>query len=835
MVGRSQPPPRGFTNGSIPKPGRSAGLPGGLDPGAAGRTNGLVNGKDALRAPDLNVGRARGMVNSHSRTNGLAPRSGYLNKLPLRRNAFGIVTHSDLRRSAVLLAASLAVMLLLGYFLGTPVPVPSAFGVDGDFSEWSGVPLYDDPADVAPGAIDLLSYGIHGTLDQVFVYGKTRAPLFLSAEATNVYLVIDSSTDLGYQAPGIEADFLAEMWGWDGVVADTMLREWTGGSDRDNATSFRPVGGFPAVVVGNEFELAIREDALSVDTVADVRMVLAARSDDIVDLGATVGVVPGSLLVDQKPLTSLVTAAGPLVELRLRALAIDVRVDGITVQQNGGGTVVLPTFPFTVAAGSERVETLAYDPGTVSSGSFVSVRIAGVTAGVPGGSRPIPVTISGDDARFYVRGRPGGILVDGLFDDWVNVTRDPSDSLPNSIDIRESAASFASGAFFYLQTEGRILSGAFLPEHRERPVQTVGNASGAPVPLRRIAGEDVLRIYVDSDDRDSIGVPFGEILVDRWIEVRGRLGRITSASLFAWNPSGGYWDQRADALSVAFVGPQLEAGAATSFFGTVANPRVMFLMSDWSERRDLNDVLGPAGTVAALSPPSPPAPLHGPLPDNIFAPPLVNEPVVDGRCPTLPGEYDGAALGGNPDLSFRIGRWDLTEYVYICITATADATDNDWADLADIMFDTDHKGGADPQVDDRLFRTFNSNGVNYIEMYQGNGAFWDFCFDCDPFNDAAGDFRFGHPNYEFKIRYTDVWGTLNPRPNQVAGFAIVIWDASPPAIYSWGSAAVDENVPNTWGHIIIPEFPAMAVAAGTAIIPLAFLGRSRGRNRWVRR
>ena len=83
--------------------------------------------------------------------------------------------------------------------------------------------------------------------------------------------------------------------------------------------------------------------------------------------------------------------------------------------------------------------------------------------------------------------------------------------------------------------------------------------------------------------------------------------------------------------------------------------------------------------------------------------------------------------------------------------------------------------------------------------------------------------------YEFKIRYTDVWGTLTPSANQTAGFAIAAYDFNTGNVRTWGGEAVDEKVPNTWGHVFffVPEFPTLFLA----VVPFVLVSLLRRRVR----
>ena len=795
----------GLTNG-VER--RSSGMTNGL----GGRTNGLTTG---LR------GHTNGLVNglrAGGRTNGV----GYTNGLPLRQNPFGVVTNSDFRRAGVIVAALFVLTLVLAYVLGTPAPPPQAFTVDGKFSDWAKVPEYVDPQDTSVGHVDLVGYRVQQESGQLFVYGRTRSPLFFGPEASSIYLLVDNRDPGGYEAPGLTVNYVAEIWGWNGTLQGEGLREWRGGADPDNATAFWPRGSFPAASVGNEFELALDESVVGLDVSPAFRLSLVARADDVIDETAVVGPSPGALLVAQRPLTTIVSGASSVLEVRMRALVADVTVTDISVQVIGGGTLTLPNLPIRIVAGNETVSTVSLDTGSLPGGTFVTVAVTGVNA-TAGAGATIPITLTGDEARVYVQSVPVGKVVDGLFGDWSNSTTDPDDTtVPASVDLLESATSLGTSDFyFFVRTEGKVLAGAVLPERHATSPWGGPNATSPPVPIRRLAGEDVLRTYVDTDDRDTSGMPFGGITADRLLEVRGRVGRITSEALYAWNETRSSWEARTAPFSIAFVGTRFEASASLSFLGPTFNPRVVFAMSDWMERRDITDLLAVRGTRSAPIL----GPTHGPGAESIQATLLVNTPTVDGRCATFPGEYTGATTVSTPDLDVIVGRRDNSQFVYVCIRAKSDII-QDPSDFGEIMFDTKHDGGTAPQSDDRLFDVFTNS--NSIETWMGNGAAWVPCGgSCDAGDIAEGRWSGFNEQYEFRIRFIDVWGTNAPSRNQVAGFAVVVYDFPLGSVYTWGSTAVDDTNPGSWGHIVLPEFPSAGVAVGAAAIVVLIRRRVR--------
>ncbi len=816
-------PARGMSSASARGSENGPGRGGGHVNGTLGRTNGLVNGIGRTNGLADGVGRTNGLVNGLGRTNGLT-NGGRPRDARSARPLFRSVTRRDFRAAYGIIGGSVAIMLIFSFLLGTqvPAPPPYVFAVDGNFGEWRHVPLNSDPAGAGPPQTDLLSYAVHAEAGQLFVYGKTRGPLFQGPATSSVFVLIHDPNRTGYNAPEIDAEFVAEIWGWNGTMQGSLLRQWNGAADRDNASALQPIGSFPAIAVGDEVELVLDRNEIGFDPALQV--VLAARASDVLDVGAIVGLSPGALAIDATALTSVLSGPTPVVQLKFRALAADIRVNGVSFDLVGGGSVRALPLPFVVPAGLEATQTVTLDPGSLPAGQFITLRVSGVGAVTTSNGTAVPTTISGPEARVYVQTLPSGKTIDGVFNDWANTTPDSDDPIPDNLDILASAMSIPSSAFFYVRTQGDILAGSILPERRLPILQRNGSAPSPPTPLPRRAGVDVLRAYIETDRGNVTGQSIGGIVANRMVEVTGRLERIRSASSFAWNSTTSTWDRLPEVPNVASVGTQIEVSVSASFLGPVFNSRAVFAMSDWSRTWDITDVPIRSNAPSLVGSPGP---LHATPPDEISATPLTNTPTIDGRCTSFPGEYLGGSIGANANLQFFVGRRDDSQFVYVCIQVTSDLTSskNDWGEL---VFDTLHNGGAAPQTDDRLFFVFG-NGDNVLKSWQGNGAGWDpTCPACDPGNAGASRFV-TNEFYEFKIRYTDVWGTLAPIDNQAAGFAVLAFN-NPGVLYTWGGPAVNENVPDSWGHLFvpIPEFPTPALAA-VAVVVIPIVQRLRRR------
>jgi len=472
--GRSSPPALSLQGITGVPPGATARAPGRTN----GLTNGMTNGIGRTNGLSRPRGRTNGLVAPKGRTNGLVNGHGFINGLPLRRSRFGVVASSDYRRAGAFLATSFLLMILFSYLLGVPGPAPSRFAMDGNFSDWATIPKYVDGVDNSlPAHVDLLDFAVVREDWRVFVYGRTRGPLFPGGATSSVYVLVDNPNTTGYSFHGLDVDYLAEAWGWGGQLRETSLRAWGGGPDRDNATSFSTVGGFDAASSGSEFELMLTDAELDLTAAPALKFTVVTRSDDAVDVSVSVGLSPGALSVDQRPLTEVVASNSTVIELTLTAYVADVDIRGLVFDHTGGGTVVIPNPQFRLSAGAARTEGIGIDVTGVPAGSLIGLRLRDVDAFIAGTNVRVPVTVTGPGARLYAQSIPAGHVIDGVFADWTAPSVDPNDAVPASVDILEYGFNVSSDAFFYVGTRGDVLAGAVLPERRAIPTASPSDAT----------------------------------------------------------------------------------------------------------------------------------------------------------------------------------------------------------------------------------------------------------------------------------------------------------------------------------------------------------------------
>jgi len=315
-----------------------------------------------------------------------------------------------------------------------------------------------------------------------------------------------------------------------------------------------------------------------------------------------------------------------------------------------------------------------------------------------------------------------------------------------------------------------------------------------------------LEIFIDTNSSDTLGCRAGSLMADFKLELIGHQRKVDSKILYSC--SWAVWIQVPGAVLLAMTsGPKIEMSVDLSVLGTLDNPKMLVESTDWSGIGDLPPPIGIGtrsggrdGTRGADSPKV----LHGLNSETVISRPLNNNPNLDGRCDDP--AYDDAGKVFKSNYEFYVGH--RQSRVWICIIFY-DAS-NDALDSADVLIDTMHNGTGFPQIDDRQYHLPASS--NALSMSRGDGSNWALCepIYCGS-DEAQGTFDLinGRQRYEFRIVQTNVWNSSNTEGR--AGFAIHLFNATGSFHYYWGSASVNINQPNTWGHLDIPEFPAILI------------------------
>ena len=778
-----------------------------------------------------------GLVNGRGRVNGLINGNGFVNgsivsghRLPARVTTM---------RYALVAVALLVGSIFVGILLSPPAAPASAIIVDGRAGEWASVPTYADRVAGPDPNASIERYGVFLEGDSLYVLIEVSGRALGDAsgyDAFYVFLDTDGKPTTGYEIEGLGADYAAEVYGGAGVVASARLYEFPQDAEI-NWSRRTAIAGIPAAVSSSTLELRI--DLRDFPSFSSENSTILVAADDFEGAfhRASVAItsVPGAIRVSQRPLVSILPA-GTSAALELDVTAVGGLREGDTwpvgpFSFDATAGVTMATSPTTVVLSQTSPQATVVVDVTATMlpvGTPVEVSLSGVTA-----SRP--VTVTGEGLRAYFGAVSPGIRIDGLFADWTSLrVGDGADTTPvrPSLDIDTFGASADPlGAYFYLQAVATLHGGIGAPQRFVPIPQTPGGSGSATPgpPLPRITGEETARVYVDANSTAPRGVLVGGIYADYMVEVRGFAGRITQRTVFDWQ--NGWVPNSSLTLQVAKNATALEGSLAIPPAERNATLMV-FETNDWTGRGDVTVILTTRGVSMDRTRDAPRLELLGSPPgaQYLSTKPLSGALTADGACDD-PG-YADAGTFVHANMSIKAGR--TADFVWICIEASLDTTDDGGSDSATIHFDRDDSGGL-PSAADRRFRLDGASSTLTPEIGNDVGV-WVPCAtsgtpawnECHADNAATSSFD-ATQRYEFKVHYLDVWNTTAPEAGTRAGFAILIFDGSDGATYRWGNA--DEEVGgqslDTWGHLGLPEFEEIAVPVVGLVALVLFWRRRR--------
>jgi hypothetical protein len=302
----------------------------------------------------------------------------------------------------------------------------------------------------------------------------------------------------------------------------------------------------------------------------------------------------GTLIIRQEAVSSSMPNGAVPYSSNVALLRLSLLAEG------AGGTVqsISPTIrgaeligslgPVTLKAGREQTLQVIVDTSASTSGSLVSVSIS--KNGVE--SDFAEVSIVGEPAKAYVVAPPSIIVIDGAFGDWVGRITADTDSLPvlnPDININATGAVNSTlASYFYVSVKGQMCNGSFVPTIKMKPIG--GSGGGGRVVPMRITGEDLLRIYIDSDRNVSTGVPTSMsskvIGADYLVEIVGMDGVIDRQSLMAYQ--GGVWTLMPSAtIDAANDAQRIEVGVLSTAIGGSSSIDFIIETTDWQGRWDM--------------------------------------------------------------------------------------------------------------------------------------------------------------------------------------------------------------------------------------------------------
>ncbi len=565
-------------------------------------TEGLVNGRGAVNGTGLVNGRGAvngtGFVNGTGITDG-SPVEGRIT--PGRKGGLHVARRWQFFAVLIALAIIIPTFIYISYSQET-----NAVTVDGKFGEWAHIDKYGmyETGGSTETSVDQWAVEMNGAA--LFLYVKTQGDLMASSSVSSLYLFVDSdsSSTSGYRVSGIGADYLLELDGWNGSVQSSSISQYEPqtSTDQYDWSSWIKVGSLVSEISGNQLEA--KADMPYAPSL-NARFLLFTQDDIGSSVSYAAPETGGLLVVKQEPGSGIDTAgiiapsaSAAILKLTLTCEGQSGTVGSLTPMVSGASLVT--TFQdISLTVGQERVLEVLVDTSSLASGSSVTAWLTSSRVS----STFAEVAIVGAVARAYVAAPPATIQIDGAFGDWAGRTSTDVDSIPvgnENVDMDAvGAVNDTDQSYFYVSVVGQMCGGSYVPMIVTKPSGGGGGGGGIFTPARK-TGEDVLRIYIDSDLSQTSGyqvsIPSKTLGADYMVEVKGLDGEIVSRSLMSYG--SGRWNVVAgSSISAANDLHQLELGILTAQISGSSSWDYVVETTDWSGRFDISTSV-PQGTRA---------------------------------------------------------------------------------------------------------------------------------------------------------------------------------------------------------------------------------------------
>ena len=517
-----------------------------------GQTNGtsMVNGRSKINGTSRVNG--TGAINGRSLVNG----KGLSNGLRAKASAY-----TERRRGHLLkwqfIAVLVAIVIVIPAVIFLTRTSPSApISIDGDFEDWSGIPKFGANTLSGSPSIDIVEWATEEDGESVFLYARTQQAPMAANEPESFYLFIDldGSASTGYLASGMGADYMLKFEGWNGSIESAVLQERSAGADQYDWNSWVDAGAASVRMDGASIEAGT---TLPDPPSSSTRYMLMSKNSN--DGSSTSFIAPsegGLLVVRLEPSAEvaddgIVPVAGSIAMMRERFICQGEAGTVSAVTPALSGAVLASSIQsFSLSPNGERLVNVMVNASAAIPAQMISVDIP--ASGIS--STFSEIQVIGGKVSAYAAAAPQGIVIDGAFADWAGrITQDqdfPPVQIP-SIDINSTGNySTTQSSFFYVSVKGELAQGCYVPAVVKKPSGSGDGGQGTPT---RKTGEDILRVYIDSDTSTGSGETIicdaKVIGADHKIEIRGMNGQIMSSTF--WNRTAGGWIQSSTDVQTA--------------------------------------------------------------------------------------------------------------------------------------------------------------------------------------------------------------------------------------------------------------------------------------------
>ncbi len=582
--------------------------------------NGFTNGLGANNTPT-------GLINGNGLTNGNGMTDRKYTRIPL-------IESKRLKRRVlgIILAFALIVAPLFIYLIEFG-DTPSGMIIDGNFSDWDDKEGYrDSSSDVTANPnINIVEYKMLREDNDVHFYVEVQGNMLKGTnskvtDTMHIFVDSDTNSETGYSVEGLGADYMLEAQGKSGRIIESKVKifdptyrteaddireqnDWNGWTDLQN-------GELKCVSNKMEARMALYDHqgtspAISENVFAVMRLADANGNEDYSDTIASTE--KGALIVKQTPLVDNIVAEdiSEILELEFTALDKDVTITTLNLDHTGGGKLFPMPMPMTITQGSTETVTVTLDTTTAAYGDYATVAVSAITT-----RDNVPVTLSGEGSRAYIKAVPKVINIDGVFADWDNIASVVDEQFEetlngnDNIDIVEHRNVNQNDKLsFYLKVDGSMMEGSKVltkPMVWERSNKASSsdpdvkandpNLDLLPLPVR--VGKDAAYILLDTDNNPRTGYRAREMDIgaDYMVMVTGHDGSILSRALYKYDPvfynQGWSWlNLENTEVLAATDATQLEAqiNIVTFELNDEDNIGVYYMMTDWNGAKDSSE------------------------------------------------------------------------------------------------------------------------------------------------------------------------------------------------------------------------------------------------------
>ena len=339
-----------------------------------------------------------------------------------------------------------------------------------------------------------MDYKIISSNGNIYFYIHTSRTFF--SEKAGLYIFIDGDRDntTGYNVGDIGAEYMVEIYGWDGHIRSHNLMIYNG-TTNDDWNGFETQGNVAVTFRGNRIEGSFQsqydnprlniistdyhgdfDDTSTIETETNTLIVHAMIDKDVIlstqDVALIMhitphhdgcgisgfvfefaGATPSSFSIYSDNGDMLYDSADILIS---GTYVIDNNLINVSAIYTFNGN---QTFFAVVSFSSPAENYFGLKLKSISTYDFVSI------------SQRI-------DGYMYINNIPSQIQIDGAFGDWIGVRHDANDDIwpeenytDENIDVSEyDVDATTSNLNFYLAVDGRIIGGVDIPVIRERSV-----------------------------------------------------------------------------------------------------------------------------------------------------------------------------------------------------------------------------------------------------------------------------------------------------------------------------------------------------------------------------